>query len=185
MIKDGLPHMKLRKNEQGFSAVEALLVLIFVAILVVAGAVVYNANKRTNDTQHTTTSQDSTNSTSQTQTTTKYLDITEWEVKLPQPSDDTLQYTNASDDSVVVVSKNLSDQYGCTDEGAGMIKRWKTGETEDSAGLPVPTVVATVGDYSYGFAHDNGACSDSVPVSAQNAANDATKAQLSQLKADS
>lgn len=182
--------MKLRKNEQGFSAVEVLLVLIFVAILAVAGAVVYNANKKkTSDTQHTATSR---NDSSQApasptaQPTVKYLDITEWGVELPQPKSDTLQYKTPSDVGIQVISKNLSDQYGCTDEGAGMITRWKTGETEDDAtGMPFPQAVITIGDYSYGFAHDTDECSDSVPISAQNAANDETKAQLSQLKADS
>lgn len=176
--------MKLRKNEQGFSVVEVLLVLIFIAIVFFIGFYVAHAQKdKTANTTNTTTTAQKTSSDSKT-SESRYLDITEWGVKLPQPSGDTLQATSPSEDSVGIISKNLSDQYGCTENGAGMIKRWKAGATEDSSGMPVPQVVVTVSGYSYGFAHDNGACSDSVTVSAQNAANDATKVQLSQLKAD-
>lgn len=49
--------MKLRKNQAGFSAVEVLLVLIFLAIVAFAGYYVYHAQKTSNKTDATSNSQ--------------------------------------------------------------------------------------------------------------------------------
>src|SRR4051812_2710121 len=61
--------MKLPKNQRGFSAVEAILILVIISILGFAGWFVYNAQKSTNKALDDTSASQSTVATQQTKQT--------------------------------------------------------------------------------------------------------------------
>ncbi|MDB5185394.1 MAG: hypothetical protein JWN38_1202 [Candidatus Saccharibacteria bacterium] len=183
---------KFQKQQDGFSAVEAILLLVIVAIVGFVGWYVLNANQNTDEvnaeTRNTATAAASVAPTSKSTTAQKYLTIKEWGVRLPYGGTDTLSYTYGNS-SVQVVSKQLADKYGCTSFGAGIFSRNHGTDTLDSGGQTYaaaakanPSAYVHVGDYYYGFSHDQAACSDTVTVDSENAANDFTKTLLHKIE---
>jgi len=154
--------MKIRTNSQGFSAVEALLILVIISLVGFVGWFVYHSQKSVdktysnaaNDSAQKVTAiktfadckkaagskilttypeqcvskfgktfTDTTQTTNQ-QTSQKYLIITEWGVRFPFNSSDTLTYHFTGNDkgTIEVVSAQLAAKYpGCEKFGAGMI----------------------------------------------------------------
>ena len=72
-------------NQKGFTAIEAILILVIVAIIGGTGFYVYNSNKKSDKTSETT---ESTIAQSPAPTEAKYLSVKEWRVKF-KVSDDT------------------------------------------------------------------------------------------------
>lgn len=85
---------KLKDNQKGFGAVEAVLVLVIVILIGVVGYMVYRNHHKTTTASVATTSSKSTNTasnkTSSSSTTpassTQYMTISEWGVRLPLSS---------------------------------------------------------------------------------------------------
>lgn len=200
-----------RLGRQGFAVVETLLVVVIAAILGGTGYYVYHANKKTGDTL--TSASQAANSSAAHKTKgaapkdkkgveaakpkLKYLTINEWGVRIPYTGSDTYSYKlDNSGVSIEVISADLAARYGCKDFGAGLIARFKPGETvypdggSTAAQLAAsdPTHWGHVGDYYYGYQHDQAACASADKVSdasakAQNAANQAVSALVSKTEA--
>ena len=107
-------------NNAGFTVVEALLILIFLAIVGFAGYYVWHGQHNdTKDASATKTSgkQASTNSSSQANdenTQKKYLVIKEWGVKLPVDSSDISYYPTSGDNSNPTSVDFVSDKVRST-----------------------------------------------------------------------
>lgn len=174
--------MRRLDGQKGFAAIEAVLVLVVVAILAGTGYYVYHANKKTDATLNAASkaSQSSPAKTTKKKasakqpadsTATQYFTIKEWGVRASETNGDTLTYkfVSGSDNSIEVISQKLS-QYGCTDRGAGGIARLKGTDPASNIYPPAPAdqTVAQyaagisgyghVGDYYYFFIHDQAAC---------------------------
>jgi type II secretory pathway pseudopilin PulG len=78
-------YQPIKRDQSGFSTIEALLVVLVVAVLAVIGFVVYQRHKPSSAKNSAATSQTQTK-TQPAQTTTQYLTIKEWGVKLPLSS---------------------------------------------------------------------------------------------------
>lgn len=199
--------MNINKSARGFTVVEILLVLIFLAIAGFSGYYVYHAQKTSskitpqNSTQKTNTAA----SKSSVSPNQKVLDIKEWGVKVNYTSaDDTLTYSIGKDSPSVatVISAKLARTYGCTTMGAGQIGRYSGEQTTyATVGSDNPTTVAAaaaadpvnwihVGNYYYRFAHDQALCPDkdgydvTTVQNAQNAANTFVAKLLPSLSAE-
>ena len=116
----------MRKNQKGFHALEALLILVLVGIIAGTGWYVWQSNKKTNKTlseassvkysQPTKKQTTSSKSTISTQTNTQLFVIKEWGVKAPHSGNLTLTIQSIDNQSVVVSSKELlahPDATGC------------------------------------------------------------------------
>lgn len=188
--------MKLRKNQQGFSVVEVLLVLIFVAIVFFIGFYVAHAQKD-KTTPTTTTAATAQKADTETKSNTlKYLTIKEWGVKVPYAGDDTLSYSMGTDSpaTATIISANLAAKYNCTTMGAGEVQRYDQNSQypasvdtfirPDAAASADPSSWGHVGIFYFHFVHDQGACSDSVTADAQNTVNEFTKKLVPQFAAE-
>lgn len=195
--------MSKNANQNGFSLVESLLLIIAVALVTFVGYYIWHNQKHAGKTNTgaTKTSQSGSkpagNSAAGAQ---KYFTIKEWGVRAPYNGSDTFTYKFAAGDnnSLEVISQNLARTYGCTDFGAGQISRYSP--TDDpsldnptpggSAATTVaqdaaanPGTYAQAGNYYYRFFHDNAACSDKVTAEAQNAVNDTVKDLVAHFQA--
>lgn len=194
---------KIKKNEAGFSAVEMTLVIVIVALIGAVGWLVYKNHHKTTTAAITSTATSSTKPATSTKTTTSatqpttssnkpttcttspasnkesdasYLTITQWGVRAPYTSSDTLSYVICDNDTntAVIISKNMSDNFGCSGandlpSGAGQIFRGLASAADDSENSPTPPKYAQdaqrdptdfkqVGNYVYSFVRDEAAC---------------------------
>jgi type II secretory pathway pseudopilin PulG len=96
----------MKKDQNGFSALETLLILLVVGIIAGIGWFVYRGTKQTTDVKNETTQ---TQSTPQDQAT--YLDIKEWGVKFTVPAgyDKELNYARTQ---VIDLSQEKGEFYG-------------------------------------------------------------------------
>ena len=165
---------KLKKNESGFSVVEVVLVLVVIALIGTVGWLVY----RNTTTAYTKSITKKIPTTSPTKTSNiKYLTITQWGIKAPYTSSDTLSYVINSNNPTLatIISKYMKDTYGCTGtnnlpSGAGSISEYNandtaqvmstTPETYAQLALQEPADYKQIGTYVYGFNHDQAACSN-------------------------
>lgn len=85
---------KLHKNEYGFGAFEAILVVIIVILAGVAGWYVYKDHQKT--TTNTAKSLSQSKTTSGQQLTQKFVAISAWGVRVPYSGSDTLSVTSQS-----------------------------------------------------------------------------------------
>jgi hypothetical protein len=194
--------MKLRKNNQGFSVIEALLILFILGIIGFVGYFVWHSQKAADKTYSQTDTSSSPTVTKKTSAVVgktdaqKYLVIKEWGVKIPYTSTDTLTYTitDGSDEmSLQVASSTLAGKYGiyCSTFGSGGIFRLSGTDAYDVDGnVTVAQAYSSnhesmtkLGAYYYRFIHDQGACSDNESVADGNAANDFLKSILPNIQA--
>jgi uncharacterized protein (UPF0333 family) len=167
-------------NQKGFAALEAVLIVVILAILGGTGYYVYHANKKADDTLNSASqaaqsspSKSKSIKASAANSAPKYFTITEWGVRAPETNGDTLTYkfTSSTDNVAEVISQKLSQSYGCNSYGAGLISRYSgTGPASDVDQLaPVGQTVAQyaattnathgqTGGYYYFFGHDQAAC---------------------------
>ena len=172
---------KYSKNENGFSVVEVILIFVIVALIGVVGWLAYKDHGNTTTRYTATTSSNNaiiarkTPSTSTSTSNIKYLTISQWGVKAPYISTDTLTYIMSATNLATVVSKNMSDNYGCTGtnnlpSGAGGISRnianniaqvmTMRPETYAQLAQQDSADYKQVGSYVYGFTRDQAACSN-------------------------
>ena len=191
-----------KSNQQGFSAIEGLLILIVILMIGFIGYYVYHSQQQANKTlnaaqadNNSTTSAKKSTSSSSSSSATKYFTISQWGVRAPYDGTDsfTPNFSPDSSSTTEIVSANLSKTYDCSTFGAGEVTRASSGDPSNDPANPTVTVgedyssnpsfYAKVGSYYYYFSHDKAACSDSVTADAQNAANDAVKALVPNLQA--
>lgn len=164
-------------NQKGFSAVEALLIVIILAILGGTGYYVYHANSKATDNQNKAQTDANTAAphkknakSAKSSSKQKYLTVTQWGVRFPYSGSDTYTYRpNDDPSSISVVSANLSAKYGCDSFGAGLIGRFKaderintdgSGPTATQAAASDPSAWGHVGDYYFQFHPDQAACAN-------------------------
>ena len=195
--------MKMLKNQTGFSVIEALLILVVVGILGFTGWFVYHSKQATDKTlantgnsnvqtkQSTTEQNKKTATTVQSTSEAKFLIIKEWGIKIPYSSNDTLSYVLKGQNSAQIASANLATNYGCNEYGSGSIGRSLGTDEDSNSGTTVaqeatqnPEMYVKLSNYYYNFAHDQAACSMSVTVAAQNAANDFLKSILPNIETE-
>jgi hypothetical protein len=212
--------MKISRQQQGVTVVEALLIIIVIALVGFAGWFVYHKEHKTTDSSkgtapHTASvtnfeeckqsagskmletapeqcvTKDGKKFTDTGSQSQKYLAITEWDVKIPYSGSDTFTYQlkGSTQSAVTVISKNLADKYGCINYGAGTLSRLLATDASDAEGHTVaqryasdPSAYTKLGNYYYGFTHDQAECNNA-PINEQNAANDAVKAALTKIQA--
>jgi cytoskeletal protein RodZ len=130
---------KLRKNSDGFTIVELLLVIIIVILLGFVGWYVYHTDHKTTASTKTSNTNSSTSSSTST-STKKYFTITQWGVRAPYSGSLTLEYsivtqtypvdTQGDLDNVQYAGFNsdqlaASNPSACTDgDGGGSIMRY-------------------------------------------------------------
>lgn len=144
-------------NQNGFGAIETLLIIVIVGILGFTGWWVWNSKDKANSSFHnsgnsqTYSAKKKAPTQSSSKNTQKYLTIKEWGVRAPYASDDTLSYVFMSVDNngnisyssttatytAVIISKNLATNYDCPGtnnmpSGAGGISRLKPTDTIES-----------------------------------------------------
>ncbi len=172
---------KYSKNENGFSAVETILIVVIVILIGVVGWLAYKDHSKTTTNYVATTSSNNSITTKKSPSmpastsNIKYLTISQWGVRAPYTSTDTLSYIMSNANLAIIVSKNMSDNYGCTGtnnlpSGAGGISRnvadntaqvmTTTPETYAQLAQQDPTDYKQVGSYVYGFTRDQAACSN-------------------------
>jgi len=160
-------------NNAGFTVVEALLILIFLAIVGFAGYYVWHQQKGTDKTGDATkTSSQSAKIASQKPTTSnqKYVTIPQWGVKASYDGSLTLSYTLELNNAVARFSAKQMDDLvadsstSCTGY-AGSIARVSGDEyTEDHSETVAQAAAANsaaytkVGNYYYQFQHAQAAC---------------------------
>jgi hypothetical protein len=158
---------KQKNNQSGFSVVEVLLVLIFVAIVVLIGVYVAHnhSNKTTASTTKTSTTSKkasasttatppaTTKTTATTVPTQSYLAVTEWSVKIPVSGTlATAKYENITSaygtkyDTVQVIVTPSAGDVVCKGGLVGWITRVPDSSPPDSS-----TVNSHVGSYYYEY----------------------------------
>ena len=168
---------KLKRNELGFSLIEGLLIILILAVISFGGYYVYR-------TQHKSSvaSTISTKTTTPPTTKTKYLTITQWGIRAPYVSSDTLSYALNNEEGAIIISENMSNNYGCTGTnnlpaGAGLISRNLATATLGVGTTPTSTYTQLassdpkeyklIGNYVYGFGHDQAACQANTTTSGE------------------
>lgn len=188
------------KNQKGFTALEAILIIVIIAVVGFAGWYVYKANNKKDDNK-TTTSQQANNTDGSKQEPAKEnkktLSIKEWGVQAQYASDQNLVYRINEAGSAFFSSTELKAQggAGCSEEngGGGAIQRLKPtdGTYVDGEGPTAEEAAKTssdfkkVGDYYYRFIHSQAACGDTTEktAQAQQTVNDLVKSIVPTLKA--
>lgn len=163
-------------NQKGFAAIEAILIVIILAIIGGTGYYVYQANNKATNTQNNA----HTDAESAVTHKTKYVTLKEWDVRAPYSGKLHLSYTIKSEAGGVTfaafTSSELTDQGGLcasSPDYGGTIVRYPadakmlsdSGETLDQtasayAATLDKTDYAHVGDYYFFYTSPQAACAD-------------------------
>lgn len=118
---------KLSKNQKGFTTVEALLIILILAVIGFGGYYVYHTNHKTKTTNLAATAPKTSTASNQAKTTSKqsaqkYITISAWGVRVPYSGSDTLSVSSQTCDepgdtvltgcSVDVNSQDLANAVG-------------------------------------------------------------------------
>lgn len=150
----------MKKNHEGFSALEGLLILIIVSILGFTGWYVWHSTKQTDETLNSAASQKNepaTNGINKTlpipNTNHKYLVIKEWGVKIGFNDADKVLYRLSSDKNMasLYLTPRYSPVISCQALGAGFIRSTMSHGDGD---------YFKIGNYYYSISGGPGACSD-------------------------
>ena len=181
----------ITSTQNGFAVIEAILIVIILAIVGGTGLFVYQSSKSSDETLNAAAkvAQSSppkvTKKIVPTLKAQNYFVVKEWGVRAPYGGSDTLTY-RFDNGLVTVISKQLAAaNSGCATYGAGQIVRFAAqddiGPTADSGVTAQhdfaqnPSRYAHVGNYYYSFRHDQAGCaSQTTDVNLQNQANSVT-----------
>ena len=188
-------------DQKGFSAIEALLMVIILLLIGFIGYYVWHSQHETNKTYSSAakTAQSSPpRSTRKAADNTGMLVIKEWGVEAPYTGSLSLSYAVGSgtgNNSASFSSKELTDASTDCIRRGGAIARYGTDADASSIGGDGKTAAqyastlsagtyGHAGDYYYFFVHDQGACGNnpSATQSLQQQTNDAVKALVPKLK---
>jgi hypothetical protein len=195
----------VKKVQEGFSAVEGLLIVVILGMLGGVGYYVWHSQQQV-DKAYSQTANSSVVPKSKTSAklnpidNTKYFVIKEWGIRAKYTGNLTLTYALPVNSSYAVFSSTQLSKAangGCKDFG-GRINRLKTGEAyeTDPRGMPVEQLVKdpnasftykNIGNYYYLFIHDQSLCSDisdtnSPAANLQSQTNDAVKSLVENLE---
>jgi hypothetical protein len=185
-------------GQKGFAAVETLLILVVIAIIGGTGYYVYHSYNKSNDNLNTAQTNANSATPPKKKDSTKYLTITEWNIRAPITGTMELQYTLMNNDTQAdFTSKQLLDKdAACTAGFGGTISRYAPDENASADGTGNETAkeraakadkstYAYVGGNYYFFDHSQAGCGDDVAKTkdAQQQTNDAVKALISKLQA--
>lgn len=204
---------KLRKNTDGFTAVELLLIVLIIIVLAFVGWYVYHTDHKPKATvlttstssKQTTSGGTSTPSTSSS-SSTKYITITQWGVRAPITNNSvSLEYTLSSNSTPQYASFSSTEldasDSTCKSDGndGGVVERYastdivqnedgsSSGQTPSqyfSANDISSTDYALVGNYYYWYIHPQGQCgSTQASQDAQNSTISAVEALILTLQA--
>jgi type II secretory pathway pseudopilin PulG len=192
----------MKNDQNGFSVIETLLVLVIISLIGFVGWYVWHAKQNT-DKNLTPVSEVNLPVTSKRQTAAvkaspsataiTYFNLKEWDVRASYSGQDKFTYKMSADGNLAtVISQSLATNEGCSSMGAGQIKRLvgTDSSTEDgNGGLTVnakaeqnPTLYTHLGNYYYQFVHDQASCSNTVTIDEQNQANNEVKALVERLQ---
>jgi len=162
-----------KPDQTGFATIEAVLIIVVVAILGYTGWFVWHAKQNTDKTlSNTANSQPALQKAAKkgeseaVKSSQKYLEIKEWKVKFPYEGEDTLSYKfrDSEQKYAAVISKTLVDKYhSCDDIGVGVIARnlpsdaYYEGTIEDAV-QKNPSLFTKLGDYYFSFSHNQASC---------------------------
>ena len=169
------------KNYKGFSAVEALLVLVIIGIIAATGYFVMHAQKQTSKSLDNAASSSQAVAASKKSSSSKtYLEIKEWGVKAPYDGKLTIKYKIQTEGSLMWADfssdeLNASDPNCTTDGGyGGAITKIKAGQDValadgSASGQTVEQMIASgtlktyshIGNYYYYYQHPQAACGSS------------------------
>jgi len=181
----------MSQKQKGFAALETILIIVIVAVISGIGWYALHTKHQTDKilsqadkiSQSVPVQSNKSAPSSKSSAGQKYLVIKEWGVRIPYSSSDTYSYVYRTDTPTIidVISKNLSDKFGCTQFGAGEIGKAQGSDPSapDESSESVaqydkenPGRFVHIGNYYYAFVHDQASCSETVTLEAQNAAND-------------
>lgn len=158
-----------QSRQAGFTVVEVLLVLVFLAIIGFTGYYVWHAQKNTDKTLSDTGNSQTAKSTKGKSTTTSnnatvYMDIKEWGVKMPLTGDikDAYYSMPSGSDFVTLSVESLKSTTCAADKiSLGGIERFTADTKDGESGATMlsehPDAVK-VGMYYYTFEHTQAAC---------------------------
>lgn len=186
-------------NQKGFAAIEAVLIVVILAIIGGTGYYVYQANNKSTDTQ-TAAQIDATTASGRKSPAAKvaqYTTISEWNVRAPYAGALKLQYTLSADGNQAnfTSSQLLTVDAECTAGFGGQIDRYAptdiatadgTGTTtaKERAASSDKSTYTYVGGYYYFFAHSQAACGADTAKTAplQQETNDLVKVLVPKLQ---
>lgn len=160
-------------NQKGFAAVEAILILVIVAMIAGVGYYVWHSNQQTKATldEASKSAQNSLAKTTKKPTSvTQYLAIKEWGVKIPLTSDilDSYYVTSNQDSPVpsqISLSLNSLKSTQCKADGwsPSIYFRYTNKDTDPISGELYTQKVGTkhkIGSYYYAYEDGNGVAKD-------------------------
>lgn len=165
--------MRRRQHQSGFSTTVVLLAVLVVAVLAVAGIVVFQHQKpnstknsaATNQTQTKTTQPQNTTTTQPAQTTAQTLDIKEWGVHMTLDSSTASLYYYIRPDlpNVAYLSlktiSDISSDCAADKRSLGAIVRQTPAEQQSAPDATYSIKGTTqIGNYWYGYDHSHAAC---------------------------
>ncbi len=177
--------MKFRNNQSGFSHVVIILVVLVVGLIGAVGWLVYDKQNSkestaTDEAQTTTTYQKEDPNSPEYVNEQKYLEITEWGVKIPLNTDlADAYYAYKQDGNTVYLSKEAYKGTGCAADATtlGAIGRFAVADKNSEENAPLVAGSLERKGYYYYYAHPQASCSD------DNAINQQASGYMSQFKA--
>jgi len=179
-------------TQKGFTAIEAILIVIVLAILGGTGYYIYSANKKANSTYSSAAQASQSNakfsakknpkSAKNTSSTQQYFTIKEWAVKAPYTIGPPLLYTFTKDAGPNVAYISTQDLANadtkCAQSGGGDVERVAATEHYSDTDAPADNSSPTaqqyastlnnadyghVGNYYYFYRHPQGLCGSGNP----------------------
>lgn len=166
-------------NQKGFAALEAILIVVILAMIGGTGFYVYNSNKKASDTYNSATKVSQSSPAQKTSSKAQFFTIPEWGVKAKYTGDLSLNYAvKSSDISLLKYAAVSSTQLDAADTACkgggygGLITRYKStdhflvGDGEVDSGKTAAETAASldrgtyghVGDYYYFYISPQGEC---------------------------
>lgn len=169
----------MKKNQQGFSLIEIMLLLFVVVLISGLGYFVWNQNNSSNQNPASQGSSNSGSNTQNSQTAaTKYLEIKEWGVKFPlsdtiadavyAPSNDTTRRMDLSTASLANTDCGVT---GSATPGLYRFSDVTSSPDYDDRAVTLKEDAVKIGDYYFTYANPQAMCSEDTKVQDQASSN--------------